>query len=99
MADQILVLLVEDDDVDAELISRALGRMTANGGMNMGVITGLNADEDPTTRTPELDSEPHLCVPPLPAPNFAIPPAQLPTISGRNTFRLDRALRTCHPRG
>ena len=28
-------------------------------------IAGFNADEDPTTRTPELDSEPALCVPSL----------------------------------
>ncbi|MBA3500417.1 MAG: hypothetical protein H0T65_08600, partial [Deltaproteobacteria bacterium] len=61
-----------------------------NGGVSLGVITGLNADEDPSTRTAGLTSEPHLCVPPIPAPNFAIPPAQLP-LSGRNTFRLDRA--------
>ena len=61
-----------------------------NNGMSLGVITGLNADEDPATRTAGLTSEPHLCVPPLPAPNFAVAPAQLP-LSSRNTFRLDRA--------
>jgi len=61
-----------------------------NSGLSIGVITGLNADEDPSTRTAGLTSEPHLCVPPLSAPNFAIPPAQLP-LSARNTFRLDRA--------
>jgi hypothetical protein len=61
-----------------------------NGGLSLGLITGFNADEDPSTRGPGLTSEPHLCVPPLPAPNFAIAPAQLP-LSGRNTFRLDRA--------
>ncbi len=58
-----------------------------NGGMSLGVITGLNADEDPSTRTPGLTSEPNLCVPPLPAPNFGAPPASLP-ITTRSTFAL-----------
>ncbi len=57
------------------------------GGMSLGVITGINSDEDPTTRTPDLDSEPSLCVPPLPAPNFGAPPANLP-LSSRATFSL-----------
>jgi MYXO-CTERM domain-containing protein len=63
-----------------------------NNGMSLGVITGLNADEDPKTRTPDLDSEPHLCVPPLSPPNFAGAPWNLPTIArsalGGNTFSL-----------
>jgi MYXO-CTERM domain-containing protein len=63
-----------------------------NGGMSLGVITGLNADEDPATRTPELDSEPHLCVPPISPPNFAVPPYTLPTVArsalGGSTFQL-----------
>ncbi|MBS1123758.1 MAG: hypothetical protein H6Q90_5986 [Deltaproteobacteria bacterium] len=58
-----------------------------NGGLSLGVITGLNADEDPTTRTAGLASEPNLCVPPLPAPNFGAPPANLP-ITTRATFAL-----------
>jgi uncharacterized protein (TIGR03382 family) len=57
------------------------------GGMSLGLITGLNADEDIATRTRELDSEPHYCVPPIPAPNFAAAPASLPTTS-RGTFTL-----------
>jgi hypothetical protein len=61
-----------------------------NGGLSIGVITGLNSDEDPTSRGAGLTSEPHLCVPPLPAPNFAVAPATLPQ-STRATFRLDRA--------
>jgi len=44
---------------------------TGGGGLNLGVITALNADEDPTTRSAALVSEPHLCVPPLPGPDFA----------------------------
>ncbi len=59
----------------------------SNGGMSLGIITGLNADEDPATRTPTLSSEPNLCVPPIPAPNFGAPPASLP-ITTRATFAL-----------
>ncbi|MBP9085956.1 MAG: hypothetical protein KBG15_07540 [Kofleriaceae bacterium] len=58
-----------------------------NGGMTLGLITGFNSDEDPTTRTAALDSEPALCVPPFKAPNFAAPPASLP-ITTRSTFTL-----------
>ncbi|MDQ3366037.1 MAG: hypothetical protein M3680_11475 [Myxococcota bacterium] len=61
-----------------------------NNGMSLGVITGINADEDLSTRTAGLTSEPHLCVPPLAAPNFGAPPANLP-LSARSTFKLDRA--------
>jgi hypothetical protein len=57
------------------------------GGMSLGLITGLNADQNPATRTADLDSEPAYCVPPLPAPNFAAPPASLP-LSTRGTFSL-----------
>lgn len=60
------------------------------GGMSLGLITGMNADEDPSTRTPDLDSEPNYCVPPLVAPNFASPPASLPATS-RGTFALQPA--------
>jgi uncharacterized protein (TIGR03382 family) len=55
--------------------------------MSLGLITGLNADQDPGTRTPALDSEPAYCVPPFAAPNFAAPPASLPA-SSRGTFTL-----------
>ncbi|MEZ4402438.1 MAG: hypothetical protein R3B06_20605 [Kofleriaceae bacterium] len=57
------------------------------GGMSLGLITGLNADQDPSTRSPDLISEPAYCVPPIPAPNFAAPPASLPA-SARGTFTL-----------
>lgn len=60
------------------------------GGLSLGLITGLNADEDIATRTPDLDSEPHLCVPPIAAPNFAAPPASLPATT-RGTFALQAA--------
>src|SRR5262249_3217308 len=58
-----------------------------NNGMSLGVITGLNADEDPSTRTPGLTSEPALCAPPLAPPNFGAPPANLP-LTARSTYAL-----------
>ncbi|MBL0214247.1 MAG: hypothetical protein IPQ07_10195 [Myxococcales bacterium] len=64
--------------------------------MSLGVITGMNADEDPTTRTGErpdhipLASEPNLCVPPMAPPQFGSPPASLP-ITSRSTFTLNPA--------
>jgi MYXO-CTERM domain-containing protein len=60
------------------------------GGMSLGLITGINADWDPSTRTPDLDSEPALCVPPIPAPDFSQTPYQLPK-SARGTFQLSPA--------
>ncbi|HEY4242182.1 MAG TPA: MYXO-CTERM sorting domain-containing protein [Kofleriaceae bacterium] len=58
-----------------------------NGGMSLGVITGLNSDEDTSTRNPPLQSEPALCVPPLPPTDFGAPPASLP-MSSRGTYTL-----------
>lgn len=46
---------------------------TSNGGMSLGVITGLNADQHPETRDIGLTSEPSLCVPPFLPPNLADP--------------------------
>ena len=64
--------------------------------LSLGVITGMNADEDPTTRTgtrPDgipLASEPNLCVPPMAPPRFGNPPANLP-LTSRSTFALNPA--------
>ncbi len=62
------------------------------GGLNLGVITGLNSDEDPSpdSRTPALDSEPALCVPPLTAPVFTLPTVARSALGG-STFILDPA--------
>ncbi len=60
------------------------------GGMSLGIITGINADEDPSTRTPDLDSEPALCVPPFAAPDFGAAPANL-ALSSRSNFMLNPA--------
>lgn len=57
-----------------------------NNGMSLGVITGLNSDEDPTTRSgmrPDgvpYASEPALCVPPLPISDYSQPPYGLPQV-------------------
>ena len=80
----------------AEMEARLVpgGYVSLNGnGMSLGVITGINSDWDPTTRTGTRSdgvpyaSEPALCVPNLPAPNFAATPYNLPTTS-RGTFSL-----------
>ena len=48
-------------------------------GMDLGMITGLNSDIDPSTRTGTradgvpFASEPNLCVPPLPIPTYNLP--------------------------
>lgn len=64
-----------------------------NNGLSLGVITGLNADEDPSTRVngrDPLNSEPSRCVPPIAAPDFSAAPASLP-MTARKTFHLDPA--------
>jgi hypothetical protein len=60
---------------------------TSNGGLSLGLITGINADRDIATRTADLDSEPALCVPPFQAPALGAAPASLPT-TARGTFSL-----------
>jgi MYXO-CTERM domain-containing protein len=59
-------------------------------GLSLGMITGLNADRNPATRTAALASEPALCVPPLAKPAFGAAPANLPATS-RSTFLLGAA--------
>jgi len=46
---------------------------TNGGGLSLGVITGLNADQHPETRDIGLTSEPAKCVPPFLPPNLASP--------------------------
>ncbi|HTJ42733.1 MAG TPA: MYXO-CTERM sorting domain-containing protein [Kofleriaceae bacterium] len=60
------------------------------GGMSLGMITGINSDWDTSTRTPDLDSEPALCVPPIAAPDFGAAPHNLPK-SSRQNFMLNPA--------
>ena len=59
-------------------------------GLSLGMITGLNADRNPLTRTPGVSSEPALCVPPLAKPSFGAPPASLPA-TPRSTYLLSAA--------
>lgn len=76
-----------DGFMEGRIVPGGYVGMTANKGMNMGVITGLNADEDPATRTADLDSEPHLCVPPMGAPVFTLPKTPRSGLGG-DTFTL-----------
>ncbi len=75
-----------EGQMEARIVPGGYVNLVRNG-MSLGVITGLNADFDPSTRTPELDNQPALCVPPLPQPDFAASPSVLPRTS-RNTFTL-----------
>lgn len=56
-------------------------------GLALGVITGINADEDPNTRNAGSDSEPAVCVPPLTAPDLALSPFSLGKTT-RGTFTI-----------
>ncbi|HEY5921130.1 MAG TPA: MYXO-CTERM sorting domain-containing protein [Kofleriaceae bacterium] len=80
-----------DGFMEARVVPGGYASLIGNG-MSLGIITGLNADEDPATRTVDLDSEPHLCVPPITPPNFAAPPYSLPTVGrsglGGSTFAM-----------
>lgn len=75
-----------DAELEARLVPGGYVQLRG-GGMSLGMITGLNADQNPATRTAALDSEPAFCVPPFAPPNFAAPPASLPATS-RGTFTL-----------
>jgi len=61
----------------------------ANKGMSLGIITGLNSDEDPRpeSRTAALDSEPALCVPPMAAPTYSLPTVSRSALGG-STFQM-----------
>jgi MYXO-CTERM domain-containing protein len=63
---------------------------THNGGLNVGVMTGVNSDRDEQTRTPGLTSEPSLCVPARPTPALGQAPWNLPINQAQN--RKDFAL-------
>lgn len=62
----------------------------ANGGLNVGLITGLNSDSDPTTRQAGKDSEVAACVPPLATPNLTQAPYNL-TTNARQAFTMPPA--------
>ncbi len=64
------------------------------GGMDLGMITGLNSDIDPTTRTGtrpdgiQYASEPNLCVPPLPIPTYNLPTVARSALTNGSPFAL-----------
>src|SRR6185312_1112737 len=64
------------------------------GGMDLGIITGLNSDIDPTTRSGTradgvpFASEPNLCVPPLPIPTYNLPTIARSALSNGAPFTL-----------
>ena len=62
-----------------------------NGGLSLGVITGINADANPATRTGAAASEAVSCVPALPPPNLGAAPSSLPPAAPRASYRLDVA--------
>jgi len=72
--------------MEARVVPGGYANLVGNG-MSLGIITGINSDIDPTTRTgtrPDgvpFVSEPNTCVPPLPIPDFAAAPHMLPTIN------------------
>jgi MYXO-CTERM domain-containing protein len=72
--------------IEARLVPGGYANLVGNG-MSLGVITGLNSDADPTTRTgtrPDgvpYASEPNLCVPPLPISDYSMAPYSLPQIA------------------
>jgi len=75
--------------LEARVLPGGYAQTSANG-LSLGVITGLNADRDPSTRTGVLASEPARCVPALPPPSLGAPPYSLPP-SARATYMLGPA--------
>src|SRR5262249_36222501 len=79
-------------DANLELMAIAGGYVSAKGGgLNLGVMTGANSDIDITTRGPGLASEPSLCVPQRPLPDYGSPPWMLPFNPTRKDFLLTPA--------
>ena len=61
--------------VNLEFLALAGGYVTAaKGGLNVGVIAGMNSDADETTRTPDVASEPSPCAPKAVVPDLRAPP-------------------------
>ncbi|MFT3695811.1 MAG: MYXO-CTERM sorting domain-containing protein [Kofleriaceae bacterium] len=72
--------------METRIVPGGYANLVGNG-MSLGIITGLNSDTDPSTRTgmrPDgvpYASEPNTCVPALPAPDFGAAPYSLPTVA------------------
>jgi MYXO-CTERM domain-containing protein len=61
------------------------------GGLNLGVMSGMNSDRDQSTRTAGLTSEASLCVPQRPTPDLQSAPWMLPYNPPRKDFLLSPA--------
>jgi MYXO-CTERM domain-containing protein len=76
--------------MEARVVPGGYANLVGNG-MSLGIITGINSDLDPTTRTGNradgvpFVSEPNSCVPPLPIPDFSQAPHSLPQV-GRSAL-------------
>ncbi|HZU85601.1 MAG TPA: hypothetical protein VE987_21885, partial [Polyangiaceae bacterium] len=79
-------------DATMEMLLVAGGYVSAfGGGLNLGVLTGINSDRDQTTRGPGQTSEPNLCVPARPAPDLGSGIWNLPANPVRPDHLLDPA--------
>ena len=80
------------DDAALEMLLVAGGYVSSkSGGLNIGVMAGLNSDRDVKTRGAALVSEPSLCVPARPAPDLRSGIWNLPSNPARKNFRLEPA--------
>jgi hypothetical protein len=79
-------------DANLEVFLVAGGYVSAfGGGLNLGLLSGINSDRDQSTRGAGLTSEPSLCVPSRPVPDLGGPPWNLPFLTARRDFQLDAA--------
>ncbi|MGZ3428887.1 MAG: hypothetical protein ACXVCV_19680, partial [Polyangia bacterium] len=79
-------------DANLEMFVVAGGYVKGKGGgLNLGVMSGVNSDADEKTRTPGMTSEPALCVPVRPTPQLAQMPWMLPANPARKDFLLTAA--------
>ncbi|HWE30136.1 MAG TPA: hypothetical protein VHB97_19135, partial [Polyangia bacterium] len=79
-------------DANLEMFIVAGGYVKGKGGgLNLGVMSGVNSDRDETTRMPGFTSEPSLCVPVRPTPQLGQNPWMLPANPARKDFLLSPA--------
>jgi MYXO-CTERM domain-containing protein len=80
------------DDAHLELFVVPGGFVgSKNGGLTLGVMSGVNSDRDQTTRGSGLTSEPSLCVPARPTPDLGSAPWMLPYNAARKDYLLSPA--------
>ncbi|MSP63835.1 MAG: hypothetical protein EXR72_26515 [Myxococcales bacterium] len=89
---QSLASLGAPPDAALEIFMVAGGYVGAfNGGLNLGIISGMNSDRDPLTRGAGETSTPSLCVPARPAPDLGAAPWKLPLNAARKNHLLSVA--------